>query len=209
MSQEPEIEQWPIERFIEYENNPRVNDHVVDSFAAIIKRFGFRVPMLVKSDGLVVDGHFRLKAARQLGLDVLPVILCDDMSEQEIQAFRLSVNKAAELADWDLDLLAGEMEILKAYDFDLSLIGFDDGELSRLMSIQDGNDADDVWDGMPEYSSSDLTEWKSVKVNFLNQNDMSSFARLIGQTITEKTRFVWYPKQEKVSAMDTEYIDDE
>ena len=137
-----DIEQWPIERFREYENNPRVNDHVVDRFAEIIDRFGFRVPMLVQSDGLIVDGHFRLKAARQLGLEVLPVILCDDMSEDEIKAFRLSVNKASELAEWDMDLLADEIKALQDSDFNIEVIGFDASEMQNILDLPSDKESD-------------------------------------------------------------------
>jgi len=70
---EQKIEYWPIDRVIEYDRNPRQNDHVVDKMAALIKQFGFRVPLLAKSDGRLIDGHLRLKAARKVGLDILPV----------------------------------------------------------------------------------------------------------------------------------------
>jgi ParB-like chromosome segregation protein Spo0J len=95
------FETWPIERCIEYARNPRKNDHAVDKVAAAIREFGFRVPICAKIDGTVVDGHLRLKAAKKLGLTEVPVVLADDMSEAQIKAFRLSVNKVAELADWD------------------------------------------------------------------------------------------------------------
>ena len=126
------LEHWPIEQFVEYDRNPRKNDHAVDKMAAGIREYGFRVPMLVKSDGLVVDGHLRLKAARKLGLEALPVVLCDDMSETQIRAFRLSVNRLADEADWDFDLLKLEIEDLTAAGFDLDLTGFDLGEIGDL-----------------------------------------------------------------------------
>ena len=87
------IEYWPIDRFIEYARNPRKNDHVVDKAASWIKEFGFRVPVLAKSDGTIVDGHLRLKAAKKLGMKEIPVSNADDMTEVQIKAFRLSVNK--------------------------------------------------------------------------------------------------------------------
>lgn len=72
------IEQWPIERLVPYENNPRKNDEAVPRMVAVIREFGFRVPMLAKSNGDLVDGHLRLKAARAMGLDTVPVITVDD-----------------------------------------------------------------------------------------------------------------------------------
>ena len=95
---------WPIDKLAEYEKNPRQNDHAVDQVAAAIKEYGFRVPVVAKSDGTVVDGHLRLKAARALGLSEVPIVLADDLTDAQVKAFRISVNRMAELADWDFDL---------------------------------------------------------------------------------------------------------
>lgn len=129
-----ELKMWPLEKFVEYEKNPRVNDHAVDKIASAIKEFGFRVPMLAKSSGLIVDGHLRLKAARKLGMKTIPVLLADDMSDKQIKAFRISVNKMADLADWDYDLLRIEMGELNASGFDMGLLGFGDRELVKFMA---------------------------------------------------------------------------
>jgi GNAT superfamily N-acetyltransferase len=88
-------ETWPIDKLIEYARNPRKNDHAVDRVAAAIREFGFRVPVVAKSDGTVVDGHLRLKAAKKLGLTEVPVVLADDMTDLQIKAFRLSVSMRA------------------------------------------------------------------------------------------------------------------
>jgi ParB-like chromosome segregation protein Spo0J len=119
-----QIESWPIGKFIEYENNPRKNDHAIEQIAAAFKNFGFRVPVIAKSSGEVIDGHLRLKAARHIGLTDIPVILADDLTDIQIKAFRISVNRMAELADWDDELLALEFLKLKELDFDLELTGF-------------------------------------------------------------------------------------
>lgn len=128
-------ETWAVEKLIEYARNPRKNDHAVDRVASAIREFGFRVPVVAKSDGTVVDGHLRLKAAKKLGLTEVPVVLADDMTEIQIKAFRLSVNKIAEIAEWDDDLLALELGELHAADFDMALLGFDAGELSAAMGL--------------------------------------------------------------------------
>lgn len=132
-----QLEQWPLERFIEYASNPRKNDHAVAKVAAAIYEFGFRVPILARSSGLVIDGHLRLKAARQLGLATVPVMLADDLTDNQVRAFRLSVNKMAEIADWDEDLLALELSALSLDGFHLELTGFDDEELDRLLNVMD------------------------------------------------------------------------
>lgn len=128
-------ETWPIDKLIEYVRNPRKNDHAVDRVAAAIREFGFRVPVVAKSDGTVVDGHLRLKAAKKLGLTEVPVVLADDMTDLQIKAFRLSVNKMAELAEWDDELLAIELHELNAADFDMALLGFEAGELAIKIGL--------------------------------------------------------------------------
>lgn len=125
-------ETWPLERLIDYARNPRKNDHAVDRVAAAIKEFGFRVPIVAKSDGLVVDGHLRLKAARKLGLAEVPVVLADDLTDAQVKAFRISVNRMAELAEWDSELLALELGELGELGFDLELTGFAEDELAAL-----------------------------------------------------------------------------
>jgi DNA modification methylase len=126
------FETWPIERLIEYARNPRKNDHAVDKIAGAIKEFGFRIPVVAKSDGLVVDGHLRLKAAKKLGLTEVPVILADDMTEAQIKAFRISVNRMAEFAEWDNELLTLELGEIGELGFDLDLTGFTAEEIAAL-----------------------------------------------------------------------------
>ena len=144
-----QLEYWPIQRLIEYARNPRKNDHAVDAVSAAIREFGFRVPIVAKSDGTVIDGHLRLKAAKKLGLETVPVLLGDDMTETQIKAFRLSVNKLAELAGWDEELLKLELTDLQDADFDLGLMGFSDDELDRLINGDDGGGLTDD-DAVPE-----------------------------------------------------------
>lgn len=137
------LEYWQIERLIPYARNARKNDHAVDRVAAAIREFGFRVPVVAKSDGTVVDGHLRIKAAQKLGMDAVPVILADDMTDTQIKAFRISVNSMAELAEWDDELLKLEIEDLETDGFDLELTGFDLAELDLLLdSGSHGNNGD-------------------------------------------------------------------
>jgi DNA modification methylase len=143
------FETWPIDRCVDYARNPRKNDHAVDKVAAAIREFGFRVPIVAKSDGLVVDGHLRLKAAKKLGLTEVPVILADDMSEAQIKAFRLSVNKVAELAEWDDALLGLEIMDLKEMGFDLELTGFELAEIDALFPVEETAGLTDE-DAVPE-----------------------------------------------------------
>ena len=131
------IELWPIERLAEYPRNPRKNDGAVDRMCSSIREFGFRIPCLVRSDGEVVDGHLRLKAARKLGIADVPVILCDEWTPAQVRAFRLMVNRSVTWADWDEELLALELQEIQESDFDLSLTGFDPGEIDNLLALDD------------------------------------------------------------------------
>lgn len=104
-----------------YENNPRLNDGAVDAVAKSIEEFGFKVPIVVDKDGVIVAGHTRLKAAKQLAIDEVPCIIADDLSDEELKAFRLADNKVSELAEWDLDKLEKEMESMTT---DMTKFGF-------------------------------------------------------------------------------------
>ena len=137
--QSPQIELWPIDKLIFYARNPRKNDGAVDRMVASIREFGFKIPVLARSNGEVVDGHLRLKAARKLGITEVPVILCDEWTEAQVKAFRLMVNRSVAWADWDEELLALELIDLQDLDFDLGLTGFEDEELARLLADQAGH----------------------------------------------------------------------
>src|ERR1700682_2443401 len=128
------IETWPIERLVEYPRNPRKNDGAVDRMCGSIRECGFKIPCLVRSDGELVDGHLRLKAARKLGITEVPVILCDEWTPAQVRAFRLMVNRSVTWADWDEDLLAQELLEIQKADFDLSLTGFDVKQIDDLLA---------------------------------------------------------------------------
>ena len=103
------IELWPIDRLVFYARNPRKNDGAVDRMAGSIREYGFKIPVLARSNGEVVDGHLRLKAARKLGITRVPVMLCDEWSAAQVKAFRLMVNRSVTWADWDDELLGLEL----------------------------------------------------------------------------------------------------
>jgi len=131
------IEYWPIDKLVFYARNPRKNDAVVDRMCSSIREFGFKIPVLARSDGEVVDGHLRLKAARRLSIAEVPVILCDEWTPAQVKAFRLMVNRSVTWADWDEELLALELQDIQAADFDLSLTGFNPGEIDSLLALED------------------------------------------------------------------------
>ena len=127
------IEQWDIDRIRPYEGNPRRNEAAVDAVAESIRQFGFRQPIVIDEDGVIVVGHTRWKAARKLGLKTVPVHVAKDLTPQQRRAYRLADNKTAERAEWDVELLPIELGELRDSGFDLKLIGFSEKELAEYL----------------------------------------------------------------------------
>lgn len=128
------LQMWDIERLIPYVRNPRKNDEQVDKMCGAISEFGFKIPIIALSNGTIVDGHLRLKAARKLNIKQIPVILADDLSQNQIKAFRILANQSANWAGWDEELLRLELAELKDADFDLNLTGFEQEEIDKLLA---------------------------------------------------------------------------
>ncbi len=144
-----------------YENNPRLNDDAVEAVAASIKEFGFRQPIVIDSDGVIICGHTRWKAAKKLGLSKVPVHIAKDLSPEQIKAYRLTDNKTAELADWDYELLSIELSELMDTNFDMDILAFDEKELTKLLdaNIEQGlTDPDEV----PEPPDEPITRYSDI-----------------------------------------------
>jgi DNA modification methylase len=130
-----------------YPGNPRRNDHAVAAVATSIREFGFRQPLVVDDEGVLIIGSTRYKAALRLGLKVVPVHVATGLTPAQLRAYRIADNKTAEVAEWDGDLLATELAELKALDFDLDLLGFPDAELQQWLAVEPSSgltDADEV-----------------------------------------------------------------
>jgi DNA modification methylase len=154
----PLIELWSIDRLVFYARNPRKNDAAVDRMCSSIREFGFKCPVLARSDGEVVDGHLRLKAAKKLRIAEVPVILCDEWSAAQVKAFRLMVNRSVTWADWDEELLALELQELNEADFDLGLTGFDPKELDDLLLGPEDDEKANAVQPLPENPVSQLDD---------------------------------------------------
>jgi len=141
------VELRPITDIRPYANNPRLNDDAVDAVAASIRQFGFRQPIVVDAEGVIIVGHTRYKAALKLGLEKVPVHVATDLTPEQIKAYRIADNKTAELAEWNYELLPIELGELRACNFDLGLLGFDQEELAKLLDpgVKEGlTDPDEV-----------------------------------------------------------------
>jgi DNA modification methylase len=177
-----EIQVWPIDKLVFYARNPRKNDAAVDRMCASIREFGFKIPCLIRSDGEVIDGHLRLKAARKLGITDIPVILCDEWTPAQVKAFRLMVNRSATWADWDEELLALEFQDLQTSDFDLSLTGFDTKEIDDL--LLDDPPEEDATPPLPAHPvtrTGDLWLCGSHRVLCGDATDPAVVSRLLGE----------------------------
>ena len=128
-----QIETRAVSEIKPYDQNPRVNDHAVDAVAASLREFGFRQPIVIDTENVIVCGHTRWKAAGKLGLKTVPVHVATDMSPEQIRAYRIADNQTASLSSWDPELLPVELLGLQDARFDLSLLGFDESVLAGLL----------------------------------------------------------------------------
>ena len=119
-----------VQKIIPYENNPRINNAAVKKVANSIEAFGFQQPIVVDKNFVVVVGHTRLKAAIELGMTTVPVVVADKLTEAQIQAYRIADNKVSELSEWDFDKLAIEMDGLDGID--MTDFGFDEADIAPV-----------------------------------------------------------------------------
>ncbi|MBS4872256.1 MAG: ParB N-terminal domain-containing protein [Peptoniphilus sp. oral taxon 375] len=133
-----------VEDLIPYINNPRHNDEAVDKVASSIKNFGFKVPIVIDKDNEIITGHTRLRASKKLGLEEVPCIVADDLTDGQIKAFRIADNKVAEFSDWDMELLNSELKELEDLDlnFDMDDFGFEFEDLDAEDVQEDDFDID-------------------------------------------------------------------
>lgn len=158
-----------VDELREYKNNPRNNDKAVAAVAASIELAGFKVPIVIDGNGVIVAGHTRLKAAKQLGMQTVPCIVADDLTDEQIRAFRLADNKVGELAGWDFDKLEAELEQLR--ELDMTAFGFEDAD-----------DEDDDSPKEREDLSSKVAAVYEVIVECADEYEQEEvFTRLIGE----------------------------
>ena len=176
-----EIQTWAIDRLVLYARNPRNNDAAVDRMCGSIQEFGFKLAVLARSDGEVVDGHLRLKAARKRGLTEISVIFCDEWTPAQVKAFRLMVNRSLTWADWDDELLSLELLEIQESGFDLSLTGFDSKEIDDLLLKEEPEeDATPPLPDSPITRTGDLWLCGAHRVLCGDSTNAEDVARLLG-----------------------------
>ena len=124
-----QIESVALNKIIPYIRNPRKNENAIEKVASSIKEFGFRQPIVVDSENVIIAGHTRFEAAKRLGLDVVPIHVADGLTEQQAKAYRIADNRVGQEAEWDFDLLKLELEELDNPE----LTGFEDFEISEFL----------------------------------------------------------------------------
>lgn len=137
-------EKIPISEIIPYENNPRKNKKAVEIVAKSIKEYGFRSPVILDKNNVVIAGHTRLEAARQLGLSEVPVIWADDLTPEQVRGYRIMDNKSSEYAGWDIPMLKDELSQLRDMNFNLEFTGFNFSELDKMIPNETEEDTVEV-----------------------------------------------------------------
>lgn len=171
-----EIENIPISEIIPYKDNPRKNERAINVVAKSIKEFGFRVPIIIDKNNIIVTGHTRLLAAKKLELKEVPIIWADDLTEEQIKAYRIMDNKSAEYSFWDNNLLKQELMALQDLDFDMDKTGFTSEEISKVIKGLDfGTDKD--LEGLEDMNDSQI---RMVQL-FFNLPQHTEFIKMINE----------------------------
>ena len=188
-----EIKMMNVEDLIPYINNPRRNENAIDKVASSIKEFGFKVPIVVDKDKVVVTGHTRLLASKKLGLEQVPCVVADDLSKAQIKAFRLADNKVSEFSTWDMELLKVELEELEELNFEVSDLGFEFMSMDQLdiPTFDDFDDEDEEEEEEEETSSEGIIQYNIIFNNKEEQETWHEFIKFLrenyeGETISER-----------------------
>lgn len=196
------VERRSVEELVPYARNARTHSaEQVEQIAASIREWGWTVPVLIDEDSGIIAGHGRVMAAQLLGLADIPVMIAAGWTKAQKRAYVLADNKLALNAAWDDGVLKFEIEELSIDGFDLALTGFSEHDIDLLNAPPD-IDPEAEWQGMPEFNQPDNGAFQSLVVHFKDQDAVDTFARLIGQVITGRTKFAWFPLNERERSAD-------
>ena len=199
------IEMLAVDKIIPYDNNPRSNDAAVDEVIKSVSEYGFKQPIVIDKNNVVIVGHTRLLAAQKLGLTEVPVHVADNLNEKQAKAYRIADNKTNDFSVWNNERLKFEFE-----DIEGLYTGFSEIEILNMCEKFDGDfDPNAEWDGMPEFNQVDNDFYRSLKVNFENEEGLQKFLEVVKVEITDKTQSFIYPIQKRGVRKDTAYQDSE
>lgn len=213
-------------------NDGRPRKHSEAQIAQIsesMKEFGFTNPVLIDERNVVIAGFARILASMKIGTDTVPCIVLVGLSEAQKAAYAIADNKLALNAGWDEELLYAELARIADLDFDINLTGFSEVEILALPGANDTKVIDVItgpdgtpsgeaesrdpgdpktpdWSGMPDFDQREAGPFRTLLVHFKDQEAVDAFAKLLGQKLTDKTKYVWYPQQVKVAAPGVVYV---
>jgi hypothetical protein len=196
-----------INDIVPYDKNPRNNDRAVDVVVKSIEEFGMKQPLVLDKNNIIVVGHTRRLALERLGVKKVPCIYANDLTDEQIKAYRIMDNKSNEFAVWDMDILNIELDELKAIDFDISLTGFDMSEVGKLDTV---NSADDEWVGMPEFDTKDASH--KIIFHFESEAARKEFDEKFGFKYLKKeskTWSTWWPYKDRDDLVSLKYEEGE
>ena len=175
-----QVENWKIDEVKPYENNPRKNDEAVEKVANSIKEFGWQQPIVVDKEGVVIVGHTRLKAAQELGLDEVPVLVAKDLTDDQAKAYRLADNKTGELSIWDFPKLNMELEDIDWLDMNMEDFGFNDLKWTEEITDSEvyGGLSDDELKEYAEHADESLVSY-NVIICCLDEGEQEWLKKLI------------------------------
>ena len=189
-----------------FKNNPRLHsDFQINQIVKSIKEFGFVNPILIDETNTILAGHGRFMAAEKLNYSEIPTVKITDLDEKQKKALVIADNKITLNSVWDTDKLWEQVRELGDSGFDLDILAFDEHEMLPMLDNNVVHDLDDEWENMPEYINDDKTAYKSMIVHFLDENSFKDFQQKIGQDCTEKTKFIWHTKQDRMDTKNRVY----
>lgn len=194
---EQAVSKWvDIQTLKPHPKNPRMNDEAVPGVQKSIERFGFTNPIIANADSTILCGHTRWKASKELGLTEVPVVYVD-LTDSEAEMLMIADNKLGEHASWDYEQLHSLLQNLYKDEQDLDVLGFGQHELDGfLFDLKEENNALTEWVDMPEFEEEDKTSFRRIIVHFEDQAAVDEFAKVLQQSLTSKTRSIWYPEQQ-------------
>ena len=201
MSQKLEVVYRPIDMLNEYDQNSRKHSkHQIIQLQNSLREFGFTNPILLDPEGTVIAGHARLEAATRNGLEKVPTITLEGLSEDQLMAYVIADNKLAMNASWDNDILKSEIEKLGELDFNIDLLGFTGLEIADILDLEIDNVE------MPSIEDDDEEKkvYRTIKVQFECENDVQTFAELLGRKIKGDLKAFWFPIENNPADFDSD-----